>query len=77
MCQTPRSSIGRCPVILVKQTGDIGAGVPKTGRATGWAMQPTAPSYRQTRQRFLGQRLPFVKAVSSLFPNDDYANSAN
>ena len=36
-------------------------------------MQPTAPSYRQTRQRFLDQRLPFVKAVSSLFPNDDYA----
>ena len=32
-------------------------------------MQPTAQSYRQTRQRFLGQRLPFVNATSSLFPN--------
>ena len=65
------------PEIQVKQTGAIGAGVPNTGRATGWAMQPIAPSYRQTRQRFLDQRSPFVKAVSSLFPNDDYENSAN
>jgi hypothetical protein len=69
LCQTPRSSIGRCTVTLVKQTGGIGAGGPKTGRATGWTMQPTVRSYRQTRQRFLGQRSPFVNAASSLFPN--------
>ena len=35
-------------------------------------MRPTAPSNRQTRQRFLNPRLPFVKAVSSLFPNVCY-----
>jgi hypothetical protein len=39
-------------------------------------MQPTAPSFRQTRRRFLNPRLPFVKAVSNLFLNDNYANYA-
>ena len=33
-------------------------------------------SYRQTRQRFSNPRLPFMKAVSSLFPNDNYAKFA-
>jgi hypothetical protein len=36
-------------------------------------MQPTAPSYRQTRQRFLGQRLPFVRVIPDLLPNGPYA----
>jgi hypothetical protein len=46
----------------------------QNGRARGWTMLPTARSYRQTRQRFLNQRLPFVKAASSLFLNRRYAN---
>jgi hypothetical protein len=56
--------------------GGIGAGVSKMGMATGWAMQPAVPSYRQTLQRFLNQRSPFVNAASSLFPNGRSANYA-
>lgn len=52
--------------------GGIGAGVPRTGMASRWAMQPTVQSFRRTRQRFLNPRLPFVKAVSSLSPNGCY-----
>jgi hypothetical protein len=54
--------------------GGIGTGGPKPGRATGWTLQPTAPSYRQTRQRSLGQHSPFVNAASSLFPKGHSAN---
>lgn len=56
--------------------GDIGAGAAKTGMATGWTMPPTAPSYRPTRQRFLGQRLPFVRITSGLFHKEVYAQFA-
>ena len=52
--------------------GDIGVGGCNPGVATEWTMKPTAPSYRQTRQRFLNPHLLVVKAVSSRFPNVSY-----
>jgi hypothetical protein len=54
----------RSLVTRVKQTGDIGAGRYRTVRATGWTMQPTAPSYHRTRQQFLDRSLPFVRGPS-------------